>query len=221
MRVKTLRPVMDWLLIERLGLEGATALTVDGLNESLRVIGVVKEQGTGKIVNGKLFPLAAQRGQQVLLPPNAGIKITLEGKEHILLQDQYVLGVITTEQTEFERMEEDLLSTPTSDEEKEQQKAVREILGKDVDIIKVAAKAKVLEKTEPKVEAPVEQVANQNEDKSQVQKDETKNVKQTVLPPLPKTQKKVPIKKGDSKVIAAEKLLHPNAGQSAQKDKVG
>ena len=200
MDLKSLTPLFDNVLIKQTGLVGVNAasnLIIE--NESFEIVGYVVATGAGLPNGGRIVPVQVQPGQQVLVPPRSGLKIMVDGIEHILIKEIYLLGGCVAVQSQEERIAEDLLSEDTvfDDEERE------------------ALEGEAIADAEPTT-AP--EVA----DETVVKEQPVKNLAKGENKPLENTAGRnanINLEKKDNAKIAIKKIER-KAGVAAQKDTV-
>jgi len=92
-----LRPLHDRIVAKRLPYEAktATGLYIPDAAQEKPVRAKVVAVGDGMhLADGKLLPLDVEPGDQVLLGPNTGSDIVIDGEEHIVLRESEVLAVV-------------------------------------------------------------------------------------------------------------------------------
>lgn len=94
--VTSIRPMGPRVLIERIEAADKIGLIIvpDTAKEK-PTEGIVRRVGTGARNNdGTVTPIDLAPGDRVLFNKFAGTELTIEGKEHILIEDHHVLGVL-------------------------------------------------------------------------------------------------------------------------------
>jgi chaperonin GroES len=94
---KTIRPLNDRILVQRIEAEEKTAggiLIPDNAKEK-PAEGRVVAVGSGKVLeNGSRRSLEVKAGDRVLFGKWSGSEVKLEGVEHLLLKEEEVLAVL-------------------------------------------------------------------------------------------------------------------------------
>ena len=91
--VEKIRPLLDRVLVQRIEQQKKTESGIiipDAAKEKTHT-GKVLAIGPGKLVDGKTIPMNVKVGDLVFLPKYAG---TEAGKEHIIIKEDEILGVI-------------------------------------------------------------------------------------------------------------------------------
>lgn len=91
--VEKIRPLLDRVLIKRIAQEEKTAsgIIIPDVAKEKTHTGKVVAVGPGKLVDGKAIPMNVKVGDVVFLPKYAG---TEASKEHIIIKEEEILGVI-------------------------------------------------------------------------------------------------------------------------------
>ena len=93
----SIRPLGDRILVKRVEEEATTAggiIIPDSAKEKPQE-GVVVAVGPGKVTDdGKTQPLGVKKNNRVLFNKYAGNEVTLSGKEHLIIREDDVLGII-------------------------------------------------------------------------------------------------------------------------------
>ena len=91
------RPLHDRVLAERIAEENKTSggLFIPDTAKEKPLEALVVSVGNGKILeNGKTLALSVKAGDKVLIGKYSGSEIKLDGKEHIILREDDILGIL-------------------------------------------------------------------------------------------------------------------------------
>ena len=91
------RPLHDKVLVKRIETPETTegGIIIPDTSSDKPLEGVVEAVGPGRVnPDGSVTPLEVKKGDSVLFAMYAGSEITLEGKEHIILNENDILAVI-------------------------------------------------------------------------------------------------------------------------------
>jgi chaperonin GroES len=92
-----IRPLHDRIVAKRLPYEAktATGLFIPDTAEEKPLRAKVVAVGDGVLLeDGKRVPLGVKAGDQVLIGPNTGTDIVIDGEDHIVLHEDEVLAVL-------------------------------------------------------------------------------------------------------------------------------
>ena len=92
-----IRPLQDRILIERLSEEEKTkgGIIIPDTAKEKPQEGKVIAVGKGKVLDdGKLCPLEVKVGDRILFGKYSGAEVKLEGKEHLILREEDILGIL-------------------------------------------------------------------------------------------------------------------------------
>ncbi len=92
-----IRPLQDRIIVKRIGEEETTAggIIIPDTAKEKPQEGKVVAVGKGKIRDdGKLQKLDVKKGDRVLFGKFAGTEVTLDGKEHLIISEDDVLGIM-------------------------------------------------------------------------------------------------------------------------------
>jgi chaperonin GroES len=92
-----IRPFHDRILIERVEKEDKTTrgIIIPDTAKEKPVQGKVLAVGKGKVTeDGEVIPLDVKKGDQILFSKYAGTEVKIEGKEHLIIREDDVLGII-------------------------------------------------------------------------------------------------------------------------------
>ncbi len=90
-------PLHDRILVKRVGEEEKTkgGIIIPDSAKEKPMQGKVIAVGKGEVSkDGKLIPLEVKRGDKVLLAKYAGTEIKIEGKDHLIVHENDILGII-------------------------------------------------------------------------------------------------------------------------------
>ncbi len=93
----SIRPLGDRILVKRVDEEATTAggIIIPDTAKEKPQEGRVVSVGPGKVTDdGKTQPMGVKKGNRVLFNKYAGTEVTLEGKEHLIIREDDVLGII-------------------------------------------------------------------------------------------------------------------------------
>jgi chaperonin GroES len=93
-------PIRDRLLVKKIedAMKTKSGLTLSDDTKERPTKGEVLAVGEGKISeDGKLLPMIIKKGDCIVFPKYAGHPIKLEGTEHLILDEDEVLGVLKGE----------------------------------------------------------------------------------------------------------------------------
>jgi chaperonin GroES len=91
------RPLQDRLLVERQEEESMTkgGIIIPDTAKEKPLRAKVIAVGNGKVLeDGKVRPLDIKAGDTILFSKYAGTEIKIEGKDHLILREEDVLGVV-------------------------------------------------------------------------------------------------------------------------------
>lgn len=92
------KPLSDRILVTRASEETKTAggILIPDTAKEKPVEGTVVAVGNGKVLaNGKVREFEVKTGDKVLFSKYSGTEIKVDGKEHVILREDDVLGIIT------------------------------------------------------------------------------------------------------------------------------
>lgn len=92
-----IRPLYDRILARRLDEQGKTSggLFIPDSAKEKPLEAVVISVGSGKLLaNGTLQPIAVKAGDKVLIAKYSGSDVKLVGKDHIIVREDDILGVL-------------------------------------------------------------------------------------------------------------------------------
>ena len=93
-----IRPLSDRIVVKRLAQEEKTkgGIIIPDTAKEKPVEGVVVATGSGKVLkNGKVRPLDVKKGDRVLFGKYSGTEVKIDGEEHVLLNEDDVLAVMS------------------------------------------------------------------------------------------------------------------------------
>jgi chaperonin GroES len=93
----TIRPLHDRILAERVAEEGKTSggLFIPDNAKEKPLEALVVAAGTGKTLDsGKVQALSVKAGDKVLIGKYSGSDVKLDGKDHIIIREDEVLGIL-------------------------------------------------------------------------------------------------------------------------------
>ena len=91
------KPLHDKVLVKRIDTPDTTegGIIIPDTSGDKPLEGVVEAVGPGKVnPNGSVTPLEVKKGDSVLFAMYAGSEITLDGKDHIILNESDILAII-------------------------------------------------------------------------------------------------------------------------------
>lgn len=91
------KPLQDKVLVKRIDTPETTegGIIIPDTSGDKPLEGVVTAVGPGKVnPNGSVTPLEVKKGDSVLFAMYAGSEITLDGKDHIILNEGDILAII-------------------------------------------------------------------------------------------------------------------------------
>ena len=91
------RPLHDRVLAERIAEEDKTSggLFIPDTAKEKPLEALVISVGNGKVLeNGDIQPLSVKAGDKVLIGKYSGSEVKLDGKDHIILREGDILGVL-------------------------------------------------------------------------------------------------------------------------------
>ncbi len=95
-----IRPLYDRIVVKRAEARTQTesGLHLPGKGE-VPMEGIVLAVGDGipSEVTGEIRPLITKKGDRVLFNKYAGAEINIEGEEHLIIREDDVLGIVTTD----------------------------------------------------------------------------------------------------------------------------
>ena len=92
-----IRPLSDRILIERIEEENKTkgGIIIPDTAKEKPMRGKVIAVDKGKVAeNGKLIAPDVKKGDQILFSKYAGTEVKIDGKEHLIIREDDVLGII-------------------------------------------------------------------------------------------------------------------------------
>jgi chaperonin GroES len=92
-----IRPLQDRILVKRLPAEEKTAagIIIPDAAKEKPVEGEVVAVGSGKVLDsGKVRPMQLKTGDRVLFGKYSGTEVQISGGEHLILNEDEVLGVV-------------------------------------------------------------------------------------------------------------------------------
>lgn len=98
-----IRPLYDRILAQRLEEQARTSggLFIPDNAKEKPLEAVVIAVGSGKLLaNGTVQPIAVKAGDKILIARYAGSDVKLVGKDHIIVREDDVLGVLEEEGTQ-------------------------------------------------------------------------------------------------------------------------
>ena len=90
------KPLRDRLLVKRVESENKTrgGILIPDTAQEKPQEGKVVAAGKGRITDdGKLQPMEVQVGDRVLFAKYAGSEVRIDGEEHVILREDYVMAV--------------------------------------------------------------------------------------------------------------------------------
>ena len=91
------RPLQDRVIVKRLEEEEKTkgGIIIPDTAKEKPQEGKVIAVGKGKVTeDGKLIPLDVKAGDRILFGKYSGTEVKIEGKEHLIMREEDILGVI-------------------------------------------------------------------------------------------------------------------------------
>jgi chaperonin GroES len=91
------RPLHDRILAERIAEEDKTSggLFIPDTAKEKPLEALVISVGNGKVLeNGEIQPLSVKAGDRILIGKYSGSEVKLDGKDHIILREDDVLGIL-------------------------------------------------------------------------------------------------------------------------------
>jgi len=92
-----IRPLHDRVLVKRLAAEDRTSggLLIPDTAKEKPLEALVISVGNGKVLEGgEIQPLSVKVGDKVLIGKYSGSEIKLDGKDHIILREDDILGIL-------------------------------------------------------------------------------------------------------------------------------
>jgi chaperonin GroES len=92
-----IRPLHDRVLVKRLAAEDKTSggLFIPDTAKEKPLEALVISVGNGKVLeSGEIQPLAVKAGDKVLIGKYSGSEVKLDGKDHIILREDDILGIL-------------------------------------------------------------------------------------------------------------------------------
>ena len=92
-----IRPLHDRIFAKRLAEQDKTSggLFIPDSAKEKPLEALVISVGNGKILeSGKVLPLSVKAGDKVLIGKYSGAEVKLEGKDHIILREDDILGIL-------------------------------------------------------------------------------------------------------------------------------
>ncbi len=92
-----IRPISDHVLIEPIKEEEKTKsgiLLPDTVEKEKPEQGRVIAVGSGKNINGKIFPLEVKPGNKVIFTKYGPTEIKIDGKEYLIAKEEDILAII-------------------------------------------------------------------------------------------------------------------------------
>ncbi len=92
-----LRPLQDRILVLRVEEETTTkgGIIIPDTAKEKPAEGKVVSVGNGKLGDdGKRIPLEIKKGDLILFGKYSGTEVKIEGEEHLIMREEYVLGII-------------------------------------------------------------------------------------------------------------------------------
>ena len=93
-----IRPLADRIVVKRLEQETKTkgGIIIPDTAKEKPIEGMVVATGNGKVLkNGKLRALDVKAGDKILFGKYSGTEVKIEGEEHVLLNEDDVLAVLS------------------------------------------------------------------------------------------------------------------------------
>ena len=94
-----LRPLHDRVLAKRIDEKDKTAggLFIPDTAKEKPMEALVIAVGNGKVLeSGEIQPLSVKAGDKVLIGKYSGSEVKLDGKDHIILREDDILGILET-----------------------------------------------------------------------------------------------------------------------------
>ena len=95
-----IRPLQDRILVKRLEAEMKTkgGIIIPDSAKEKPIEGQVIAGGAGKVGDdGKLRPVEVKAGDKILFGKYSGTEVKIDDVEHLIIREEDVLGVITTD----------------------------------------------------------------------------------------------------------------------------
>ena len=95
-----IRPLQDRILVKRIDEEEKTkgGIIIPDTAKEKPSEGKVIAVGKGKIGDdGKVTPLDVKKGDRILFSKYSGTEVNIEGDEHLIIREDDVLGVLSSE----------------------------------------------------------------------------------------------------------------------------
>ena len=92
-----IRPLHDRVLVKRLAAEDKTSggLFIPDTAKEKPLEALVISVGNGKVLeSGEIQPLSVKAGDKVLIGKYSGSEVKLDGKDHIILREDDILGIL-------------------------------------------------------------------------------------------------------------------------------
>ena len=92
-----IRPLQDRVIVKRVEEEDKTkgGIIIPDTAKEKPIEGKVTAVGKGKVrEDGKVQRLDVKKGDKILFGKYAGTEIKIEGEEHLIMREDYILGVI-------------------------------------------------------------------------------------------------------------------------------
>jgi chaperonin GroES len=93
-----IRPLADRVVVKRLEQEEKTkgGIIIPDTAKEKPVEGLVVAAGNGKVLkNGKLRAIAVKAGDKILFGKYAGTEVKIDGVEHVILNEDDVLAILS------------------------------------------------------------------------------------------------------------------------------
>ncbi|MBN1656070.1 MAG: co-chaperone GroES [Deltaproteobacteria bacterium] len=92
-----IRPLRDRVLVKRLAAEDKTSggLFIPDTAKEMPLEALVISVGNGKVLeSGEIQALSVKAGDKVLIGKYSGSEVKLDGKDHIILREDDILGIL-------------------------------------------------------------------------------------------------------------------------------
>jgi chaperonin GroES len=91
-----IRPLHDRVIVKRIEEEEKTkgGLIIPDTAKEKPQEGRVIAVGPGRQDDGKVIPLGVKAGDKILFGKYSGTEIKLDGEEHLIMKEDYILGII-------------------------------------------------------------------------------------------------------------------------------
>lgn len=91
-----LKPLHDRVIVEPGAAEEVTSggIIVPVNAKEKPSQGVVKAAGPGRVINGEVIPLQVKEGDVVMFPPFAGVPVTVDGVELLILSEHEIQAIV-------------------------------------------------------------------------------------------------------------------------------